>query len=113
MSNLTEATDVTVTFKTAPNVFWQTSTPGEPAVTFKDYWRRDAFEVCDVYVEHADGNRTQVADNLAVGVEGAEFEWKSQSVNIDGLLPTDKIVFATTDTKKSRYYIDEISVVKR
>ena len=113
MSSLTEATDVTVTFKTAPNVFWQTSTPGEPAVTFKDYWRRDAFEVCDVYVEHADGTRTQVADNLAVGVDGAEFKWKSQSVNIDGLLPTDKIVFATTDTKKSRYYIDEISVVKR
>lgn len=113
MSSLTGATDVTVNFKTAANVFWQTGTPGNPAVSFNGKWRRDAFEVCDVYVEHADGTRTQVADNLAVGVEGAEFKWKSQSVNIDGLLPTDKIVFATTDTKKSRYYIDEISVVKR
>ena len=112
MSSLTEATNVTVNFKTAVNVY--TTKPGSgPFGSLSNGWWRDTFTPCDVYVEHADGTRTQVANDLAVGVEGAEFEWKTQSVNIDGLLPTDKIVFATTDTNKSRYYIDEISIVKR
>ncbi len=113
---LTEATNVTVNFKTAVNVFWQTSTPGSPAVSFDGNWRRDAFNTCCIYVEHTDGTFEAIVGTdsaLAVGVEGAEFEWKSQSVNIDGLLPTDRIVFATTNTSKSRYYLDEISVVKR
>ena len=113
MESLDGATDVTVNFKTAPNVFWQTNTPGAPAVTFNGNWRRDAFEVCDIYVEHSDGTRTTVATNIAVGDEGAEFSWKAQSVEINGLLPTDKIIFASTGTAKSRWYIDEISIIKK
>ncbi len=113
MSGLEGEADVTVNFRTAPNVFWQTNTPGAPAVTFNANWRRDALEVCDIYVEHEDGTRTAVATKIPVGEAGAEFSWKQQSVEIPGLLPSDKIIFATTATAKSRFYIDEISIVKK
>ena len=43
---------------------------------------------------------------------GSELAWKSHSVAIEGLLPTDKLMFTSVGAKKSRYYIDEISVVK-
>ena len=54
----------------------------------------------------------KVGDTIAVGDAGSELAWKSHSVAIEGLLPTDKLMFTSVGAKKSRYYIDEISVVK-
>lgn len=58
------------------------------------------------------GTKVKVGDTIAVGDAGSELAWKSHSVAIEGLLPTDKLMFTSVGAKKSRYYIDEISVVK-
>ena len=105
MSGLTAAANVTVTFKTAVNVWTAASTPA-PAVVFKAGWCRDQFESMELYVVHDDGTKVKVGD------AGNELAWKSHSVVIEGLLPTDKLMFTSVGAKKSRYYLDEISVVK-
>lgn len=112
MSGLSQATDVTVSFKTAVHVFWQTGTPGAPAVSFNGNWRRDQFESMELYVVHEDGTKEKVGGTIPVGTEGSELAWKSHSITVSGLLPTDKLMFTSVDSTKSRYYIDEISVVK-
>lgn len=105
MSGLTAAANVTVTFKTAVNV-WTAASTTAPAVVFKAGWCRDQFESMELYVVHGDGTKVKVGD------AGSELAWKSHSVAIEGLLPTDKLMFTSVGAKKSRYYIDEISVVK-
>ena len=105
MSGLTAAANVTVTFKTAVNV-WTAASTTAPAVVFKAGWCRDQFESMELYVVHGDGTKVKVGD------AGSELAWKSHSVVIEGLLPTDKLMFTSVGAKKSRYYIDEISVVK-
>jgi len=112
MSALTQASDVTVSFKTATHVFYQTGTPGAPGVTFKGNWRRDQFDAMELYVVHEDGTKEKVGATISVGDAGSEFAWKSHSIVIPGLLPTDKLMFTSVASSKSRYYIDEISVVK-
>ena len=111
MSGLTAAANVTVTFKTAVNV-WTAASTTAPAVVFKAGWCRDQFESMELYVVHGDGTKVKVCDTIAVGDAGSELAWKSHSVAIEGLLPTDKLMFTSVGAKKSRYYIDEISVVK-
>lgn len=111
MSGLTAAANVTVTFKTAVNV-WTAASTTAPAVVFKAGWCRDQFESMELYVVHGDGTKVKVGDTIAVGDAGSELAWKSHSVAIEGLLPTDKLMFTSVGAKKSRYYIDEISVVK-
>ena len=111
MSGLTAAANVTVTFKTAVNV-WTAASTTAPAVVFKAGWCRDQFESMELYVVHDDGTKVKVGDTIAVGDAGNELAWKSHSVVIEGLLPTDKLMFTSVGAKKSRYYIDEISVVK-
>lgn len=111
MSGLTAAANVTVTFKTAVNV-WTAASTTAPAVVFKAGWCRDQFESMELYVVHDDGTKVKVGDTIAVGDAGNELAWKSHSVAIEGLLPTDKLMFTSVGAKKSRYYIDEISVVK-
>ena len=111
MSGLTAAANVTVTFKTAVNV-WTAASTTAPAVVFKAGWCRDQFESMELYVVHGDGTKVKVGDTIAVGDAGSELAWKSHSVVIEGLLPTDKLMFTSVGAKKSRYYIDEISVVK-
>lgn len=111
MSGLTAAANVTVTFKTAVNV-WTAASTTTPAVVFKAGWCRDQFESMELYVVHGDGTKVKVCDTIAVGDAGSELAWKSHSVAIEGLLPTDKLMFTSVGAKKSRYYIDEISVVK-
>lgn len=111
MSGLTAAANVTVTFKTAVNV-WTAASTTAPAVVFKAGWCRDQFESMELYVVHDDGTKVKVCDTIAVGDAGSELAWKSHSVAIEGLLPTDKLMFTSVGAKKSRYYIDEISVVK-
>lgn len=105
MSGLTAAANVTVTFKTAVNV-WTAASTTAPAVVFKAGWCRDQFESMELYVVHDDGTKVKVGD------AGNELAWKSHSVVIEGLLPTDKLMFTSVGAKKSRYYLDEISVVK-
>lgn len=111
MSGLTAAANVTVTFKTAVNV-WTAASTTAPAVVFKAGWCRDQFESMELYVVHDDGTKVKVGDTIAVGDAGNELAWKSHSVVIEGLLPTDKLMFTSVGAKKSRYYLDEISVVK-
>lgn len=111
MSGLTAAANVTVTFKTAVNV-WTAASTTAPAVVFKAGWCRDQFESMELYVVHDDGTKVKVGDTIAVGDAGSELAWKSHSVAIEGLLPTDKLMFTSVGAKKSRYYLDEISVVK-
>ena len=111
MSGLTAAANVTVTNKTAVNV-WTAASTTAPAVVFKAGWCRDQFESMELYVVHGDGTKVKVCDTIAVGDAGSELAWKSHSVAIEGLLPTDKLMFTSVGAKKSRYYIDEISVVK-
>lgn len=111
MSGLTAAANVTVTFKTAVNV-WTAASTTAPAVVFKAGWCRDQFESMELYVVHGDGTKVKVGDTIAVGDAGNELAWKSHSVVIEGLLPTDKLMFTSVGVKKSRYYLDEISVVK-
>ena len=111
MSGLTAAANVTVTFKTAVNV-WTAASTTAPAVVFKAGWCRDQFESMELYVVHGDGTKVKVCDTIAVVDAGSELAWKSHSVAIEGLLPTDKLMFTSVGAKKSRYYIDEISVVK-
>ena len=111
MSGLTAAANVTVTFKTAVNV-WTAASTTAPAVVFKAGWCRDQFESMELYVVHGDGTKVKVGDTIAVGDAGSELAWKSHSIAIEGLLPTDKLMFTSVGAKKSRYYIDEISVVK-
>lgn len=111
MSGLTAAANVTVTFKTAVNV-WTAASTTAPAVVFKAGWCRNQFESMELYVVHGDGTKVKVCDTIAVGDAGSELAWKSHSVAIEGLLPTDKLMFTSVGAKKSRYYIDEISVVK-
>lgn len=111
MSGLTASANVTVTFKTAVNV-WTAASTTAPAVVFKAGWCRDQFESMELYVVHGDGTKVKVCDTIAVGDAGSELAWKSHSVAIEGLLPTDKLMFTSVGAKKSRYYIDEISVVK-
>lgn len=111
MSGLTAAANVTVTFKTTVNV-WTAASTTAPAVVFKAGWCRDQFESMELYVVHDDGTKVKVGDTIAVGDAGNELAWKSHSVVIEGLLPTDKLMFTSVGAKKSRYYLDEISVVK-
>ena len=67
----------------------------------------------DIYIVHDNGTETMVAEAVAVGESGNEFAWKEHSYTIENLLPTDKIRFSTVPTRKSRYYIDDISIVKQ
>lgn len=112
MDGLTQASDVTVSFKTAVHVFYQTGTPGAPAVSFNGNWRRDQFESMELYVVHEDGTKEKVGATIPVGDAGSEFAWKSHAISVSGLLPTDKLMFTSVASSKSRYYLDEISVVK-
>ena len=91
---------------------WTAASTTAPAVVFKAGWCRDQFESMELYVVHGDGTKVKVGDTIAVGDAGSELAWKSHSVAIEGLLPTDKLMFTSVGAKKSRYYIDEISVVK-
>ena len=101
MSGLTAAANVTVTFKTAVNV-WTAASTTAPAVVFKAGWCRDQFESMELYVVHGDGTKVKVCDTIAVGDAGSELAWKSHSVAIEGLLPTDKLMFTSVGAKKSR-----------
>ena len=56
MSGLTAAANVTVTFKTAVNV-WTAASTTAPAVVFKAGWCRDQFESMELYVVHGDGTK--------------------------------------------------------
>ena len=71
MSGLTAAANVTVTFKTAVNV-WTAASTTAPAVVFKAGWCRDQFESMELYVVHGDGTKVKVCDTIAVGVEIAQ-----------------------------------------
>lgn len=83
MSGLTAAANVTVTFKTAVNV-WTAASTTAPAVVFKAGWCRDQFESMELYVVHGDGTKVKVCDTIAVGDAGSELAWKSHSVAIEG-----------------------------
>ncbi len=112
ISGLTTASKVKLTFKTAINV-WSATATNPPAEVFATGWCRDAIEVMDIYIVHDNGTETMVAEAVAVGESGNEFAWKEHSYTIENLLPTDKIRFSTVPTRKSRYYIDDISIVKQ
>lgn len=72
MSGLTAAANVTVTFKTAVNV-WTAASTTAPAVVFKAGWCRDQFESMELYVVHGDGTKVKAATRSRSAMPGASW----------------------------------------